>query len=230
MDQATALPFAEPTSATAHPRHGASRAAFTFPTSPLAEALFGAWSNGHTPAAQARGVVASALLADGPRPEFAADLALFGQFVGSWDLEVVNYPVDAAPQEETGEWHFAWALDGRAIVDVWISPARDHRTHRRDAGDYGLTVRFFDPDLAAWRSTWLGPVRRIVRPFIARAVGEEIVLSGSFEAGVETRWIFSQITRERFHWRCVQSTDGWASQRLLQEMRAFRQPAAAFAD
>lgn len=195
---------------------------FHLTTNPVAEALFGAWSGGHSPAARARAVLASALLSDGPRRELAADLALFGQFVGSWDLAVISYPENAPPQEDTGEWHFAWALDGRAIVDVWISPARDHRARRADAGDYGLTVRFFDPAIGAWRSTWLGPVRRTVRPFIARAIGDEIVLSGSFEPGIETRWIFSRITRHSFHWRAVQSADDWQTQRLRQEMSATR--------
>ncbi|MFT3829779.1 MAG: hypothetical protein QM691_08755 [Opitutaceae bacterium] len=199
-----------------------ARAEFPSTVSPVAEALFGAWGGGHSPAARARAVLASALLADGPRPELAADLALFGQFVGSWDLAVTTYAENGTPQEDSGEWHFAWALDGRAIVDVWISPARDYRTRRADAGDYGITVRFFDPTIGAWRSTWLGPVRRTVRPFVARPVGDEIVLTGSFEPGLETRWIFSQITRHGFHWRAVQSSDGWQTQLLRQEMRATR--------
>ena len=192
------------------------------PASPLTEALFGTWGGGYSPAARARAALASALLADGPHPEHAADLALFGQFVGSWDLEVTSYPDNAPPQHNTGEWHFAWALEGRAVVDVWISPARGLRAASAAGGDYGLTVRFYDADLGAWRSTWLGPVRRVVRPFIARQVEDEIVLSGSFEPEVETRWIFSHVTPASFRWRAVQSRDRWQTQRLWQEMHAVR--------
>ena len=213
--------YADPLPSLAPPAGDDSETAL-LPPHPLTEALFGTWAGGHSPAARARAVLASAFLADGPRPELAADLALFGQFVGSWDLVVIDHPEGAPPQETSGEWHFAWALDGRAVTDVWISPAREHRTRRADSGDYGLTLRFPDPAVGAWRSTWLGPVRRTVRPFLARAVGEEIVLSGSFDPGVETRWIFSQITRRSFHWRAVQSGDGWLTQRLRQEMRALR--------
>jgi hypothetical protein len=36
-----------------------------------------------------------ALRSDGPHPELAAKLQLFGQFVGSWDVEIINYKADA---------------------------------------------------------------------------------------------------------------------------------------
>ena len=38
-------------------------------------------------------------------------------------------------------------------------------------------------------------------PFVAREIGDEIVLTGSFAANVETQWIFSNITAESFSWR-----------------------------
>jgi hypothetical protein len=40
-----------------------------------------------------------------------------------------------------GEWHFGWALAGRAIVDVFHAAGRDH----------GVVVRFFDPEARIWR-------------------------------------------------------------------------------
>ena len=62
-------------------------------------------------------------------------------------------------------------------------------------------MRFPDPDGDGWRSTWIGPRAGIVRPFIARPVGDEIILAGSFADGVETRWVFSDITDDSFAWR-----------------------------
>lgn len=194
-------------------------------TRSFAEALFGAWNGPDTPGSRARSALGTVLLADGPHPDLADQLALFGQLVGSWDLEVTGYPANAPPVQELGEWHFGWALDGRAIVDVWICPRRDLRAHRPQAGDYGATLRFFDPAIGAWRSTWIGPVRHVVQPFIARQEGAEIVLDGAAQDGVMTRWIFAEITADSFRWRHVTSTDGWATRQLHLEMSARRQAA-----
>jgi hypothetical protein len=163
------------------------------------------------------------LTASGPHPACADKLRLFGQFVGSWDLEVCNYPPAGPARWIEGEWHFGWALEGRAIVDVWIAPRRDQRAASDSGpGEWGATLRFYDPAIDAWRSTWHGPVRGVVRPFLARPVGDEIVLEGSFEPGVDPRWVFSRISQAGFHWRAVQSHDGWQTERRLQEMVASR--------
>lgn len=167
-----------------------------------------------------------ALQSDQPRPELAEKLQLFGQFVGSWDVRIVNYKPDGAPQTLEGEWHFGWVLDGRAIQDVWIAPKRSIRTDSETAGgDYGATLRFYDSKIDAWRSTWIGPVKGWVLPFIARQVNDEIVLEGNFESGVSRKWIFSEITPESFYWRSIESDDQWASHRKVQEMFARRRVA-----
>ena len=70
-------------------------------------------------------------------------------------------------------------------MDVWITPRRSLRG-QADPYEYGASLRFFDPTIQAWRSTWIGPVRHLVRPFIAQQVGDEIFLEGSFEPGSET--------------------------------------------
>jgi hypothetical protein len=165
-----------------------------------------------------------ALQSDGPHPEFAAKLQLFGQFVGSWDVEIINYKSEGSQEVVLGEWHFGWALEGRAIQDVWISPKRSLRAKSKPAnGDYGATLRFYDPKIDAWRSTWIGPVKGYVLPFIARQVDDEIVLESNFEPGKARKWIFSEITSESFKWRAVESDDGWITQEKVQEMSARRQ-------
>ncbi len=54
----------------------------------------------------------------------------------------------------SGEWHFGWALEGRAVQDVWIVPPRGE-LRRGDAAanvnSYGTTLRVYDPDIDAWR-------------------------------------------------------------------------------
>lgn len=164
-----------------------------------------------------------ALQADGPCPELGAKLELFGQFVGSWDVEIINYKPDGAPEVVHGEWHFGWVLEGRAIQDVWIAPKRAVRAqHEGATGDYGATLRFYDPKIDAWRSTWIGPVKGYVLPFIARQVGDEIVLEGNFESGKSKKWIFSDMTSDSFRWRAIESDDGWVSHQKVQEMSARR--------
>ena len=148
--------------------------------------------------------------ASGPDPALAEHLQLFGQFVGSWDLDVTQYGADGNSEHLEGEWHFGWALAGRAVADVWICPRR--AADGTSPGEHGVSIRFYDVLLGAWRSTWIGPHRRLVRPFVARSAGDRIVLEGSFELGVTTRWSFSDITETTFNWRNEESRDGqtWA--------------------
>lgn len=162
-----------------------------------------------------------ALQASGPHPDLAEHLMLFGQFVGSWDVDVTNIAPDGTRQEREGEWHFGWVLEGRAVMDVWITPRRSLRGEE-EPYEYGASLRFFDPTIQAWRSTWIGPMRHLVRPFIARQQGEEIVLEGDFVEEGRIRWVFSQITPTSFHWRNMESSDDGATWTIVQEMAARR--------
>lgn len=174
-------------------------------------------------AGEARPQELEGLVSKGPGPGLEDKLHLFGQFVGSWDLEVSQVKPDGTRAVVPGEWHFAWALDGRAVQDVWIAPSREAR--RKDPsipGEYGTTVRFYDPAIDAWRSTWIGPGRGVVLAFIGRLVRGEIVLEGRFEPGVTTRWVFFEIGPRSFRWRADESTDEGRTWKTLQEMRATR--------
>jgi hypothetical protein len=162
-----------------------------------------------------------ALRAEGPHPDYADELMLFGQFVGAWDLDITNMPPGGSETRVQGEVHFAWGLEGRAVVDVWIAPRRSLRDGAT-AGFYGTTIRFYDPEIAAWRSTWVAPDNGVVMAFIGRRTGDEIVLEGEFTQGTLSRWIFSEITPTRFHWREIHSTDGGTTWTITQEMHARR--------
>lgn len=140
------------------------------------------------------------LPAPGPAPDRVEKLRLFGQFVGDWDI--VD-PLEAAartdPSRRIGEVHFNWVLGGRAIQDVW-GPV-DTQTGRFVA--VGTTLRYYDPGLDAWRSTWISPLQREVRRFIGRSVDSEIVLQEEPRGLRTERWIFSDLTPESFRWRAV---------------------------
>ena len=143
-----------------------------------------------------------ALHATGPIPEHDAKMMLFGQFVGSWEFDWIGYDERGKTRTARGEWHFSWVLEGRAVQDVWIAPARSLRAETGpDKGEYGTTIRFYEPASDTWRVVWVGPVYGNVRVFTAREIGEEIVIEGTNCEGKPLRWIFSQITPNDFHWR-----------------------------
>src|SRR5438067_1641771 len=68
------------------------------------------------------GQLGGVLLADKPVADQADKLTLFGQFVGAWDVDVVNHNPDGTTQTVNAEWHFGWILEGRAVQDVWQAP------------------------------------------------------------------------------------------------------------
>jgi len=140
-------------------------------------------------------------------------MMLYGQFVGDWDFDWTGF--DAAGNERLttkGEWLFMWVLEGRAVQDVWICPARDLRGRPgapKDA-EYGTTIRFFDPTLNAWRVMWNGPGGGNVRVFFAYSDGDEIVQVGFTPEGQLLHWIFSDITETSFTWRSqVMTGNSW---------------------
>ena len=135
-----------------------------------------------------------ALGADGPSADRAGKMDLYGRFVGSWDLDVRQFSEDGRELRRAGEWHFGWALEGRAIQDVWIVPPRGELRHGDAASNvnsYGTTLRVYDPDIDAWRIQWTDPVTRNFLQMIGRAEGRDIVQLGTRPDGQLARWSFS---------------------------------------
>lgn len=141
-----------------------------------------------------------ALEAAGPHPDIPVGQRVFEPFIGSWDLDVTWWDGDEFVRREEGEWHFAWVLEGRAVQDVWIVPRRGQREAVPDPYEYGTSLRFYDPVIDAWRSTWVGPTQRLVRTFVARRVGDDVVLDARLEDGRRLRWSFADITPDSFTW------------------------------
>jgi len=139
--------------------------------------------------------VIDALLASGPPPELTDELDLYGRLVGEWDFDYSNESA-----RTRGEWLFFWALDGWAVADVWICPARDV-TVLPGPREHGLTVRFRDRELGVWRVVWNGPQYGALQTFLARERDGEIVQDGTRANGQRLQWIFSNITDESFDWR-----------------------------
>jgi hypothetical protein len=133
---------------------------------------------------------------------------LFGRFVGSWEIEWRGVDADGTERRMQGELHFGWVLGGRAVQDIWIVPARGLPGEGQPGVSFhGTTVRFYDPAIDAWRSTWIEPVNGRVRRFIGRPDGDDIVLL-SDEDEPQLRWRFTDVTPGSFRWVGEISRDG----------------------
>lgn len=167
--------------------------------------------------------VPNALIADGPAPDRAEAMGLYDWLIGSWDIEVADHLPDGTIRHSRGEWHFAWALEGRAIQDVFIVPPRSGRRAAALEGNrYGTTLRIYDPQLDAWHIIWVNPVRQAIDRMIGRRRGNDIVQEGKDKNGQAIRWSFVDITPGSFRWLGERSADGGRNWRLEVEFRARR--------
>jgi hypothetical protein len=149
-----------------------------------------------------------ALHADGPLPEHAGKLMLFGRLVGSWHIAGRFLDEDGnVIRETTGEWHFGWVLEGRVIQDVIVSPPREGREPGQRSTAYDTAIRAYDPKIDAWRVTVVAPIYGATVNLIAREHDGEIWLEGEGPEGSNIRWTFSEFSDERVRWQGFVSKD-----------------------
>lgn len=144
----------------------------------------------------------SVLGAAGRSPEIPESADAYGWLVGSWALDVRHYGVDVTPLRIEGEAHFGWVLEGRAVQDVWIMPARSARGGAvdRTRNMYGTTLRVWDASIQAWRVTWINPVNGGRDELIGRRIGADIIQVGRHADGTPIRWSFTETTADSFLW------------------------------
>jgi hypothetical protein len=164
-----------------------------------------------------------ALVSDGPAPDRAEKMALYGRFVGRWEMDTVLRLKDGSLRRRRGEIHFAWALQGRAVQDVWIVPPRDAEAHAPAPGDfYGTTLRVYDPGNDHWHILWTDPLFQVYRRMVGRPEGTDIVQHGTDEEGRPVRWSFREITDDSFHWLAERGRDSEPEFDLVVEFFARR--------
>lgn len=152
----------------------------------------------------------SPLFAPSPTAGPGDRAALYDGLIGSWHVDVLDYEEDGSRRTSVGEWHFGWALEGRAVQDVFIVPARGERDDLSawpKGNRYGTTIRFYDPARQAWRIVWINPVTGAFNTLLAHRQGDAIVQEGVND-GMLMRWTFAAVERDRFHWVGEESTDG----------------------
>ena len=167
---------------------------------------------------------AEALLSTGRFAGHAEKLALYGRFVGAWTFDAKRWTDDGGVLSGRGEIHFGWALEGRAIQDVWILPARDAGPSP-ELGPwtfYGTTLRIYDPTIDAWHILWSDPRTQYYGRQVGRAEGGEIVQIGGDGSGAKTRWRFTEITDDSFRWLGERLDDDGGAWRLQVEFLARR--------
>jgi hypothetical protein len=143
------------------------------------------------------------LPAPGRSPEIPKSADAYGWLVGSWELDVLRYwATDVSARRIKGEAHFGWVLEGRAVQDVWIMPRLADRSANLDKNMnmYGTTLRIWDPTIEAWRITWRNPAGDHHEDQIGRWSGKDVVQIGTRPDGTTTRWTFTEITADSFHW------------------------------
>ena len=167
----------------------------------------------------------AALRSPGRSPEIPESADAYGWLVGSWELDVLHYwAIRVADRRMKGEVHFSWALEGRAIQDVWIMPRRAERTANIDKtmNMYGTTLRVWDASIQGWRITWINPAANLHEEQIGGWSGKDIVQIGARPDGTKTRWSFTEITPASFHWIGEAQPPGSNTWKLEGEFRARR--------
>jgi hypothetical protein len=153
--------------------------------------------------------IQSALHAEASSPEIPEHDRIYDWLIGSWNARVVDYLHDGAPLESSGEWHFGWVLEGRAIQDVWISPPRNLRDRNlpKVGNRYGTTIRVFNPENRQWVVTWINPVNGTHNLLLAKKIADNIVQEGRDSDGNIIRWVFTDIKEREFRWYGERSFD-----------------------
>lgn len=151
-----------------------------------------------------------------------SELDTFGRFIGSWTVDWSRPGDRHAPLGVRGDLDFGWVLGGRAVQDVWEVPSLGSPGAGEPGyGFHGSTIRFFDAEIGAWRSTWIEPLNGRVRKFIGREVDGEIHLVSLDEKPL-LRWRFTEITTDRFVWLGEWSNDEARTWQLEERMVARR--------
>ncbi|MFN8375079.1 MAG: hypothetical protein U0694_19660 [Anaerolineae bacterium] len=164
------------------------------------------------------------LRAEGPHPDYAQKLMLFGQFIGVWDMDVRFFnPAGDEISHRQAEWQFSWILDGRAIQDVLKSvDQQDAAKNAPGQRGIGTTLRYYNPKLDLWRVVWFGVSSGLFVSLTGRPSATGILLEGLEDDGTLNQWSFSEITPDSFRWRGMASKDNGASWYLEEEMFARR--------
>lgn len=177
-----------------------------------------------TRAQQAFGSV-GALSALAPHASLGDQSRVFERLVGSWDVEYMDILKDGRQQHRTGQFIMTWALDGRAIEDMWIVDAANGRLEREVYAD----VRYFDAKTRSWPTVFIDPEHASTAKFTGGTTSDgRIVLQTSELGHPQNRWSFNDIRADSCVFRDESSNDGGETWKLQAEyqLRRRHEPAS----
>jgi hypothetical protein len=146
-----------------------------------------------------------------------AQSALFGRFVGTWDVSYETYDKDGSVRRNRGQVIYGWILDGSALQEIWTSDA-----HHKEPKPFGTSTIFFDSKRQRWTEVWIYPAQGMTTIMSGGEVGDRIVLTGRDVAGGMLRWSFNDIQVDSFVWRGELSNDEGKTWRLQGENHIHR--------
>ncbi len=161
------------------------------------------------------------LAAAGPDPALGDEAKIFAPLIGDWQIRTVHTPFSKPSATYDGFWSFRWGLGGRAVYDVIAYRLIDAPADAPYRS--GITVRFFDTELRAWRQVWVGAWSGVVIEFAVRAEDSRIVIEGQHSATKRFVWSFEKIAPKTFHWEGRTSYDGGATWHLEQTIDGWRE-------
>ncbi len=134
-------------------------------------------------------------------PDAPPETAQFGQLVGVWDITDETLQSDGTWKADSGaEWIWYYVLDGHAIQDDWIAPAR-HVPTAETPRQYGTNLRIYDPAAERWDLAWISNTDRKLSTFTATMQDDALVMRGTTANGQASRITFFDITPTTFEWK-----------------------------
>lgn len=151
----------------------------------------------------------SALISDERSIEIQETYDIYAPLLGSWEVMITDLMGDIKENKKIGEWHFSRILEGRAIQDILIAPARENRSGIKSlAGNrYGTILRTFDFKTLQWTMNWFNPVSGVHSVLTARTEPGKIIQESTETGGMVMRWVFDNMKEDTFHWYGEHSTD-----------------------
>lgn len=123
----------------------------------------------------------------------------FARLLGDWDFDYHD-GYETVPRHVKGEWLFRRVLNGAGIQDLFICPSRaTMETDPQPDGEYGTTIRIFNPSQACYDMTYA--CEKYIKRLVFRM--ENGKLEGTVMDNPSEKWVFSEITEDSFHWQNV---------------------------
>lgn len=166
----------------------------------------------------------SSYISNGPHTQNQEKLALFGKFVGEWDIDIEFFnDLGESTFQGIGAWEFAWVLDGRVLQDVLTYPDLNYpNSFLPDERNIGTSLRLYDPKSDAWQVIWLGASSGNICFLKSTQIDDDLVLERKEEGSAYLQWRFSEVTDDSFTWTGHYSNDKGNTWLLEQKMLARR--------